>query len=334
MVDKERRERLVNLKKKMEEKLNSDLKEKPTITLHPMQKSYTPVHKRKKVKRRKNEINKENFIGITDLNDPNSEIKIDKGWREQEGEEDIDCKFSPKINKRSSKIKRNFDDLISWERDKHQRSVKRRLNRDIDECSFSPKIEEKSLKIFNSRKKRYRTPEERLLAYGRAKELKRSKRELMSNTGFFMPKINSKSKEIMENKEKKDKLLVKKNNGKTENLDFFKIEPNFEKNDFFTLKTNLIKKRRQRYEKLSLSGIIRRKEGGNIEIEEEENTKEKKRYISPYSREKTLGEYEKLNMRKRKGKKEERDEVPLKKVSRRGLRKLFRVARAKSCNRG
>lgn len=294
----------MNSIQKMKEKLHSKLKPKPTITPHPCHKNHIPVHMQPVSPPRRSQPRNTEEIQIQDCSKTPKKTKMKKNNR----------KYSPKINKRSKSKNRSVEDLLAWDREKNERSVRKRMNQDT-EYSFSPQISEKSLKLSYRHRKRYKKAEDRLLAYGKAKIAKRRVAKDMMISNFFKPTINSKSKEIMKNKGKSQRDLKLKENGKTENLDFFKIEPDYENQDYFTLKRKIRRRKRdnERFADLSLSRMIKKTRGEAEKRAEKENeTEEEGPYISPYSRKAALKNYTALRSKSHNRQQGGVDDIPLK----------------------
>lgn len=161
-------------------------------------------------------------------------------------------------------------------RRRKKKSIKKLIGRSR-EYTYSPNLTKRRIEMDMRAKNRSLKPEKRLIAYGMARDMKISQMRKTAEVGFFKPKINSKSREIMKTKEKS------KNEQK-----------NIENGEYKNLKKKVYDRRKRAKSglgSLSLTQIIKRAQG-DLEYQMEEESKEE--YISPYSKQLTLNNYKML----------------------------------------
>jgi len=223
MAETDRQKRMKLLKHKLQTELLNELKEKPTITAHKShKKAKTPIHK-KSVSPHREASAVVNRCGIISKADISPE-----------------CTHSPKINRRSKNRNRSFNDLLRWGNERDVRITHKRMVSNGQFLEFSPSLNKRSEKITQRRKG---TAHNRLFNHGKGKEERMEKLKDELEKDMFRPEINQNSRNIL-NKKKNDERLFKKENGKTENLDFFYASPPEKEDGFYTLRSNKKKRRR------------------------------------------------------------------------------------------
>lgn len=144
-----------------------------------------------------------------------------------------ECTFNPNINKKSKNSNRNVDDLLKWGDEKRFKLANRRLVRlnDSDmKNTFAPGIDDRSRKIAG---RRHGEVHDRLIQCGKDRRKKVKNMLKAEKDKMFAPKISAKSRELANGM--RDDDLLKIDNGKTTNLDFWEALPKGAKS--LTLKT-------------------------------------------------------------------------------------------------
>lgn len=135
-------------------------------------------------------------------------------------EDDDECRFQPQFVSKSRSKGRSVDDLLRWGEDKRFKLANQRLNKlDGEDHSFKPSIDKNSKMLAG---KRNGTVEDRLIEAGKNKAAKREKEQELYQKQMFRPRINLNSKKILNDMNDE---LYKKDNGNTENLDFYEAVP-------------------------------------------------------------------------------------------------------------
>lgn len=205
----ETKNRLSGLRKQLIHEENQTLQDKPQINDNYVLKSpRTPIHLRETT-----EQPYDDTIRNIRNNDPQRYINhMDQ------------CTFSPRINRsRSAKgYERNVDDLINWGQEKRFKQTSTRLNNMMkEEATFSPILNSNSRSMVGDREGEVH---QRLLESGVSRDKKLKKKIKEEEKLLFSPMIGHKSRELAEGL--KNQMLVKLDNGQTQNLDFFYAIPN------------------------------------------------------------------------------------------------------------
>lgn len=182
------------------------LKDKPTICDYNLDSDRTPVHLRYYEDKPYDELLQKKRIGDSEKS---KDLK--------------ECTFTPRINQRSGRsgVRNVEDDLLAWGHGKQLKQTTARLNSMLDgQYSFSPNINPKSRKLVG---RRNGPVHNRLMEAGTSRDEKIQSKLQQENENMFRPEIGDKSRQLA--KRKHDIQLVKLNNGKTQNLDFYYAVP-------------------------------------------------------------------------------------------------------------
>ena len=142
-------------------------------------------------------------------------------------EDNNESTFSPKITKKATNKERTIQDLIDWHDKKQGKLVRKRIRGLLDdpECTFSPTVDSKSKRMGSSRspKKVY----DKLYGDAERNQKKRRRKLRDRKKALHNPAIGKKTRKIVEKLEREGSRARMGifPNGKTENLDFFKVEP-------------------------------------------------------------------------------------------------------------
>jgi hypothetical protein len=133
-----------------------------------------------------------------------------------------ECTFGPDINPTADKHKnRNYEDLLKWGEEKLFKQASSRLNNTFkDMYNFQPEIDPNSELLTKNREGKV---ENRLIASGKKYTQNLEDLKLADHESMFSPAINWKSRDLA--KGKRDGELLKKDNGKTSNVDFWEAVP-------------------------------------------------------------------------------------------------------------
>lgn len=139
---------------------------------------------------------------------------------EREDDDDEECTFQPNFVSNNKSRGRSVDDLLRWGDEKRFKLANQRLNKlNGDDHSFQPAIDKNSKKLAGNREGNV---EDRLLQAGENHAAKKQRNFELNQKRMFRPRINPNSKKILN---KMNDELYKKDNGNTENLDFFEAVP-------------------------------------------------------------------------------------------------------------
>jgi hypothetical protein len=212
----------------------------------------------------------------------NQEANVDDNYQqmrennpERFKDQTLGCTFQPDINESEKKLARSVDDLLKWGDEKRLKLATNRLARMEENLyPFKPKIDKKSNWMSSRRKG---DVSDRLIQCGIEKKKKINRLKKEYEKGMFSPRINRKSRKLASNKPTSDHL-VKKDNGKTNNLDFYHAVPKGASGLNLSHRSLLRKKSRT-------------KTAYGKENIQQEDTEEPRRfdpvpnYLSPYNRE-------------------------------------------------
>lgn len=133
-------------------------------------------------------------------------LSLKKSRKQKLEEEELkECTFQPRINKRSKKKKRNFNDLLKWQQESRTKQSEIKCEKIKKEATFKPHIDEKSKEIFHTQiqksrdKKQVSRVEFRLLTKAKNKEEKLKKLRNQKLKGYFHPDTKS-TKAVMKHK--------------------------------------------------------------------------------------------------------------------------------------
>ena len=136
----------------------------------------------------------------------------------------------------------------------------KRLETNSRFMEFSPNLNDKSKKMMKDRPER---AYKRLHKHANQKEERMEKLKNKLERDMFRPMINQNSRDILRKKKEQD-FLVKTDNGKTENLDFFYAAPPHKHKNFYTLDSKRINRRskskqkpKQEISKFSLTKLMK-----------------------------------------------------------------------------
>lgn len=132
------------------------------------------------------------------------------------------CTFGPELNITPEKFAdRNFEDLLAWGDEKRFKQANNRLGElHKDHFDHTPELDYNSVRIVGDRDG---AVEDRLLKSGRDYSSNLEKRLKDEKGNMFNPAISTKSRELAAGFRPDE--LVKKDNGKTPNLDFWEAFP-------------------------------------------------------------------------------------------------------------
>lgn len=170
-------------------------------------------------------IDEENWIPIHErLPKPkdydNILLKRRQGNPQKDENEDSECTFKPNFVSNNRNKSRSVDDLLKWGDDKLFKIANMRLGKlKGTEHTYQPNIDKNSKKMAGKRKG---AVEDRLLEAGKNVSAKNDKKRESYQKKMFRPRINLNSKRILN---KMNDELFKKDNGQTENLDFYEAVP-------------------------------------------------------------------------------------------------------------
>lgn len=140
--------------------------------------------------------------------------------QDNDGHDDTECTFQPNFVSNNRGKSRSVDDLLKWGDDKMFKLANMRLGKlKGTEHTFKPDIDKNSKKMAGKRKGNV---EDRLMEAGKNVAAKRDKKLELYQKRMFRPRINLNSKQILN---KMNDELYKKDNGQTENLDFWEAVP-------------------------------------------------------------------------------------------------------------
>jgi len=181
---------------------------KPEITPYQFKNKRIPVHERESPEQRYDEE-----LDKIRRNNPNRYAK-----------EMEQCTFSPEINRKRGGS-RSVEDLMNWGEQKRFKLFSTQLrNKMGNEFNHSPQLNKKSMKMMKG--KRNGPIHDRLMDYGENRDKKMRKQRKDEKKRMFSPIMGHRSKEIVAEMELGcTGELRKKDNGKTENIDFFEIVP-------------------------------------------------------------------------------------------------------------
>ena len=193
-----------------------------------------------------------------------------------------ECTFGPATNMTPDKFKeRTYDDLLAWGDEKRFKHANARLGElNKDHFDHTPGLDYNSVRIVGDRDG---AVEDRLLKSGKDYSSNLDKRLKDEKEKMFSPAINLKSRELAAGFRPDE--LVKKDNGKTVNVDFWEAMPG-DRGDG-TLYCKSLAKRR---EKQRATQIESEMQAMKQKLLEEENSKTKgydpiPMYTSPYCKE-------------------------------------------------
>lgn len=144
--------------------------------------------------------------------------------RDEEAEAMEECTFEPQtFSSNKGKVgKRTVDDLLKWGLDKRFKLANQRLRKfEGTSYTFQPDIDGKSTEL--AQKKCQGRVENRLMEAGKKKDQKIKDLYEKLQGELFKPDFNLNSKWILKRKQKEE--LVKKENGRTKNIDYYEAIP-------------------------------------------------------------------------------------------------------------
>lgn len=193
-----------------------------------------------------------------------------------------ECTFGPQTNRTPEKFKeRNYDDLLAWGDEKRFKHANARLGElNKDHFDHTPELDYNSVRIVGDRDG---AVEDRLLKSGKDYSSNVDRKLKLEKDNMFSPAINQKSRELAAGFRPDE--LVKKDNGKTVNVDFWEAIPG-ERGDGTLYCRSLAKKR----ERQRATQIEAEMQAMKQKLLEEENAKKKgydpiPMYTSPYCKE-------------------------------------------------
>lgn len=147
-------------------------------------------------------------------------LKQREGRPDKSNGDDQECTFKPGFIASQRSKSRNVDDLLKWGDDKLFKLANMRLSKlKGTQHTYKPDIDKNSKKMAG---KRRGNVEDRLMEAGKNVAAKRDKKLERYQKKMFRPRINLNSKRILD---KMNDELYKKDNGATENLDFWEAVP-------------------------------------------------------------------------------------------------------------
>lgn len=194
-----------------------------------------------------------------------------------------DCTFDPNTNPTLKKhADRNYEDLLKWGDEKKYKQANSRLQKlNKDQHSFAPEIDYHSVRLAG---KRDGNVEDRLMKSGKDYNKKLKNQIKQEHGNMFNPAIGFKSRELAAGFRPDE--LVKSDNGKTVNVDFWEAVPDGRGDGNLYCKS--LKSKREKLKATEIAAEILSKK---TRIAEEEGNKTKKTYdpnpmyTSPYCKE-------------------------------------------------
>jgi len=123
------------------------------------------------------------------------------------------------------KEKFHCQNLLNWGIEKRFKLENERLRDFVEgQCPFSPEVDLNSKKMIRGRD-RSSPIGDRLYKDGKDSEKRKVKKRKLELESLFSPKLSDNTRRIAAKREKEDFDLIRKENGITENLDFWKAEP-------------------------------------------------------------------------------------------------------------
>lgn len=210
LSEKEKQMRLHYLRKKQMLDAASEVQDRPQITSHPSHnKKRAPIHLRKTPSK---SIDQE--MSDRRRNNPPPDPHPFE-----------ECTFQPDLSKSNSTNKhlgeRSIDDLFQWNQKKNSKLKLKQMERgDLGgSLTFTPQVNPKSKQLTRDRRG---SIEDRLYEKSKQREEKLAKLKSDLEKGWFKPTINEESRRLIK---EKGQEYRKKENGKSENIDFWKQIP-------------------------------------------------------------------------------------------------------------
>lgn len=193
-----------------------------------------------------------------------------------------ECTFDPKTNPTLPKHQgRDFEDLLNWGEEKRYRQANNRLNELYkDNYNFIPDIDDKSNRIAGQRDG---AVEDRLIQNGLDYTKKLKKQMKQEKDLMFNPAISFKSRELAAGFRPDE--LVKKDNGKTENVDFWDATPDGRGDGTFYCKSLKQKRDRLRASQIAAEMLEEKNRLAQAELDKKKAFDPNPLYTSPYCKE-------------------------------------------------